>query len=82
VSNEGGMKMKKKQLGDYLYELAFQKRNRKIWHVFDNNHNLIASGNPLVLWMALGEMFSNKPIKKVLDNGRTIILDCEVKFNV
>lgn len=54
----------KKQLGDYLYELAFQKRNRKIWHVFDNNHNLIASGNPLVLWMALGEMFSNKPIKK------------------
>lgn len=72
----------KKELGHYLHELAFQKRNRKIWHVFDNNHNLIANGNPLVLWMVLGEMFSNKPIKKVLDNGRTIILDCEVKFNV
>lgn len=72
----------KKELGNYLYELAFQKRNRKIWHVFGNNHNLIASGNPLVLWMVLGEMFSNKLIKKVLDDGRTIILDCEVKFNV
>lgn len=72
----------KKELGNYLYELAFQKRNRKIWHVFDNNHNLIASGNPLVLWMTLGAMFSNKLIKKVLDDGRTIILDCEVKFNV
>jgi hypothetical protein len=72
----------KKELGGYLYELAFQKRNRKIWHVFDNNHNLIASGNPPVLWMVLGEMFSNKLIKKVLDDGRTIILDCEVKFNV
>lgn len=72
----------KKELGDYLHELAFQKRNRKIWHVFDNNHNLIASSNPPVLWMVLGEMFSNKLIKKVLDDGRTIILDCEVKFNV
>lgn len=72
----------KKELGGYLYELVFQKRNRKIWYVFDNNHNLIASGSPLVLWMALGEMFSNKLIKKVLDDGGTIILDCEVKFNV
>lgn len=72
----------KKELGDYLHELAFQKRNRKIWHVFDNNHNLIASGNPLVLWMVLGEMFSNKLIKKVLDDERQIILNCEVKFNV
>lgn len=70
----------KKELGNYLYELAFQKRNRKIWHVFDNNHNLIASGNPLVLWMALGAMFSTKLIKEVY--LRTIILDCEVKFNV
>lgn len=72
----------KKQLGDWLQELAFQKRNRKIWHVFDNNHNLIASGNPLVLWMSLGAMFLTKPIKEVSDNGRAIILDCEVKFNV
>lgn len=72
----------KKELGDYLQELAFQKRNRKIWHVFDNNHNLIASGNPPVLWMTLGGMFSTKLIKKVLDDKRTIILDCEVKFNV
>lgn len=72
----------KKELGDYLHELAFQKRNRKIWHVFDNNHNLIASGNPLVLWMTLGGMFSNKLIKKVSDCGGAIILDCEVKFNV
>ena len=72
----------KKELGDYLHELAFQKRNRKLWHVFDNNHNLIASGNPPVLWMVLGAMFSNKLIKKVSDNGRAIILDCEVKFNV
>lgn len=72
----------KKELGDYLHELAFQKRNRKIWHVFDNNYNLIASGNPPVLWMVLGAMFSNKLIKKVSDNGRAIILDCEVKFNV
>lgn len=72
----------KKELGNYLYELAFQKRNRKIWHVFDNNHNLMASGNPLVLWMALGAMFSNKLIKKVSDCGGAIILDCEVKFNV
>lgn len=72
----------KKELGDYLHELAFQKINRKIWHVFDNNHNLIASGNPLVLWMVLGAMFSNKLIEKVSDNGRAIILDCEVKFNV
>ena len=70
----------KKELGDYLYELAFQKRNRKIWHVFDNNHNLIASGNPLVLWMSLGAMFLTKPIKEVY--LKTIILDCEVKFNV
>lgn len=70
----------KKELGNYLYELVFQKRNRKIWHVFDNNHNLIASGNPPVLWMTLGAMFSNKLIKKVY--LRTIILDCEVKFNV
>lgn len=72
----------KKELGNYLYELSFQKRNGKIWHVFDNNHNLIASGNPPVLWMVLGAMFSNKLIKKVSDNGRAIILDCEVKFNV
>lgn len=72
----------KKELGDYLHELAFQKRNRKIWHVFDNNHNLIASGDPHVLWMVLGAMFSNKLIKKVSDNERAIILDCEVKFNV
>lgn len=72
----------KKELGNYLYELSFQKRNRKIWHVFDNNHNLIASGNPPVLWMVLGAMFSNKLIKKVSDNGGAIILDCEVKFNV
>lgn len=70
----------KKELGDYLYELAFQKRNRKIWHVFDNNHNLMASGNPLVLWMTLGAMFSTKLIKEVY--LKTIILDCEVKFNV
>lgn len=72
----------KKELGNFLNELAFQKRNRKIWHVFDNNHNLIASGNPPVLWMTLGGMFSTKLIKKVLDDKRTIILDCEVKFNV
>lgn len=72
--------MKLKELGDYLYELAFQKRNREIWHVFDNNHNLIASGNPLVLWMTLGAMFSTKLIKEVY--LKTIILDCEVKFNV
>lgn len=72
--------MKLKELGDYLYELAFQKRNRKIWHVFDNNHNLIASGNPLVLWMTLGAMFSTKLIKEVY--LKTIILDCEVEFNV
>ena len=72
----------KKQLGDYLYELAFQKRNREIWHVFDNNYNLIASANPLVLWAAVGEMFLTEPIKNILDDERTIILDCEVKFNV
>lgn len=72
----------KKELGDYLHELAFQNRNRKIWHVFDNNHNLIASGNPPVLWAVLGATFSTKLIKEVLDDGRTIILDCEVKFNV
>lgn len=72
----------KKELGNFLNELAFQKRNRKIWHVFDNNHNLIASGNPPVLWMTLGGMFSTKLIKEVLDDKRTIILDCEVKFNV
>lgn len=72
----------KKELGDYLQELAFQNRNRKIWHVFDNNHNLIAGGNPPVLWMTLGGMFLTKLIKEVLDDRRTIILDCEVKFNV
>lgn len=72
----------KKELGNFLNELAFQKRNRKIWHVFDNNHNLIASGNPPVLWIVLGGMFSTKLIKEVLDDKRTIILDCEVKFNV
>lgn len=72
----------KKELGNFLNELAFQKRNRKIWYVFDNNHNLIASGNPPVLWMTLGGMFSTKLIKEVLDDERKIILDCEVKFNV
>lgn len=72
----------KKELGNFLNELSFQKRNRKIWHVFDNNHNLIASGNPPVLWMTLGGMFSTKLIEEVLDDERKIILDCEVKFNV
>lgn len=72
----------KKELGHYLHELAFQKRNRKIWHVFDNNHNLIASGNPPILWAVLGEMFSTKLIKEILDDERQIILNCEVKFNV
>ncbi len=72
----------KKELGNFLNELAFQNRNRKIWRVFDNNHNLIAGGNSPILWLVLGKMFSTKLIKEVLDDERTIILDCEVKFNV
>lgn len=67
----------KKELGDFLCELAFQNRNRKIWHVLDNNHNLIASASPHVLWAMLGIMFITKPIKKVLNEKHMIILDCE-----
>lgn len=70
----------KKELGNFLNELAFQKRNRKIWHVFDNNHNLIASGNPPVLWVVLGATFSTKLIKEVLNEKHMIILDCECIF--
>lgn len=67
----------KKESGDYLHELAFQNRNRKIWHVFDNNHNLIATGNPPILWAVMGIMFTTKPIKEVLNKDHIIILDCE-----
>lgn len=71
----------KKELGAFLYELAFQneseKRKMKIWCVFDNDNNLIASATPPVLWAVLGVMFSTKLIKEVSNKDRTIILDCK-----
>lgn len=54
-----------------------EKRKRKIWYVFDNDNNLIASANPPILWAVLGVMFSTKLIKEVSNKDRTIILDCK-----
>lgn len=67
----------KKELGDYLHELAFKSKNSKIWYIFDKEHNLIASASPHVLWAMLGIMFTTKPIKGVLNKDHIIILDCE-----
>lgn len=71
----------KKELGTFLYELAFQNENekekRKIWYVFDNDNNLIASANPPILWAVLGVMFTTRPIKEVLNKDHIIILDCK-----
>ena len=71
----------KRELGAFLYELAFQnekeKRKIKIWYIFDKEHNLIASATPPVLWALLGIMFTTKLIKEVSNKDGTIILDCK-----
>lgn len=67
----------KRELGDFLYELAFKTKDSKIWCIFDKEHNLIASACPNVLWEVLGIMFTTKLIKEVSNKDRTIILDCK-----
>ena len=67
----------KKELGTFLYELAFKTKDSKIWYIFDKEHNLIASATPPVLWALLGIMFTTKLIKEVSNKDGTIILDCK-----
>lgn len=67
----------KRELGDFLYELAFKTKDSKIWYIFDKEHNLIASATPPVLWALLGIMFTTKLIKEVSNKDGTIILDCK-----
>lgn len=67
----------KKELGIFLYELAYETKSSKIWYIFDKEHNLIASACPNVLWEVLGIMFTTKLIKEVSNKDRTIILDCK-----
>lgn len=67
----------KKTLGDFLCEMVYKDERSKMWTIFDNDHNLIASESIFRLWGALGVMFMIAPIKEVIFEDRIIILKCK-----